>query len=321
MKVAVLYTGGLRTIIKTIKYLKQNVLLNSDVEVFACLQNDTYKSNAEWEEWIHNEIGSYLRDIIWFSPYDHHRNWILHREYMISHMNLDEGWKEYLKRSGSIIEYFQLYLAYLKMCNYEDTHYRFKYIIRMRPDIIITKPIDFHWLHWTDNEVEKRISLINSQLTLSNIPITPSNTLKYFMSTIISDDLINNTENIQANLTPSKTFIIPETATYINKFIKTTDYILTIRQNNLYICPRESFNLIPSLAYLYGSIISPITSPDLWFNAENQFRGACYFSGLTIFDYCTEFEDLSLEYTHKDNYLDSNGDIINPKMLWCIVRH
>ena len=33
----------------------------------------------------------------------------------------------------------------------------------------------------------------NNELTLSNIEVTPKNTLSYFMSTIISDDLIPKT--------------------------------------------------------------------------------------------------------------------------------
>lgn len=320
MKVAILYTGALRTIKKTIRYLKQNVLLNPDIYVFACIQNDTNISNSEWEEWIRKEIGSHLKSIIWFSPNEHHE-WISHRDYMLSHLNLIDYWKNFLKTGGSIIEYYQLYLAYLKMCKYEDTNYRFKYIVRIRTDTISTKPIDFHWLHWTDEQVKNRIETINSQLTISNIPITHNNTLQYFMATIISDDLIPNIKNINASLLPSKSFTMPETVSDINRFIKTGDYILTIRQNNVYVCHRESFNFIPSLAYMYGFIKSPLMCPDYWFNAENQFQGACYFSGLTIFNYETTFENKSVSYYNKNDYFDSDYNIINPTMLWCIVRY
>lgn len=321
MKVAVLYTGALRTIKKTIRYLKQNILLNSDVSVFACIQNDTDISNSEWEEWIRNEIGPHLKSIIWFSPNDEHQYLISHRDYIISHLNLFEYWKNYLKTGGSIIEYFQLYLAYLNMCKYEDTFYRFNYIIRTRTDTISAKPIDFHWLNWTDEQVVNRVETINSQLTLSNIPITHTNTLRYFMATIISDDLIQNIQNIYADLLPSSSFTVPETISDINTFIKSGNYILTIRKNNLYICYRDSFNFIPSLAYVYGFLRSPLMCPHYWFNSESQFQGACYFSGLTIFDYATIFENNSISVYNKDNYFDSDYNIINPIMLWCIVRN
>jgi hypothetical protein len=141
------------------------------------------------------------------------------------------------------------------------------------------------------------------------------------MATIISDDLIPNIKNITAELLPSKSFTVPETVSDINNFIKTGDYILTVRQNNLYVCHRESFNFIPSLAYMYGFIKSPVNSPHWWFNAENQFQGACHLSGLTIFNYYTEFEDNSINQYIEGRYFDSDYNIINPTMLWCLVRH
>jgi hypothetical protein len=240
MKTAILFTGALRTIKKTIKYFKQNLLINPDVDVFACIQNDTSIANNEWENWLKSEIGSHLKSLIWFSP-DQHPGWISHRDYMLSHLNILPHWKDYIRNSGSMIEYYQLYLAYLKMCEYEDTHYRMNYIIRARTDTIFAKPIDFHWLNWTNEQLENRIHSINSQLTLSEIPISPENTLKYLMSTLISDDLISNIKNICAEFMPSKHFSIPQTTTEINEFIKNGFYILTIRANNLYLCNRELF--------------------------------------------------------------------------------
>ena len=129
MKRAVLFTGALRTIKKTMRYFKQNILLNSDVDVFACIQNDTSTPNSEWESWLREEMGEHLKLIMWFSL-DEHQDWVSIRDKLISHLNLSDYWKNYIKTSGSIIEYYQLYLAYLKMCSYEDTHQTYKYIIR-----------------------------------------------------------------------------------------------------------------------------------------------------------------------------------------------
>lgn len=71
-------------------------------------------------------------------------------------MNIADHWRVYIKNSGSMIEYYQLYLAYLKMCNYEGTNnFKYEYIIRSRTDTIFTKPVDFHWLNWSDSDVEK----------------------------------------------------------------------------------------------------------------------------------------------------------------------
>ena len=318
MKVAVIFTGALRTIKKTIRYFKQNVLLDSDVDVFACIQNDTSTPNSEWESWIREEMGEHLKIIMWFSP-DEHQDWASIRDKLISHLNLIDRWKNYIKTSGSIIEYYQLYLAYLKMCSYEDTHQRYKYIIRVRTDTIFAKPIDFHWLNWTDSEVEERIQTINNELTLSNIEVTPKNTLSYFMSTIISDDLIPNIQNIISRYIPNQYGVIPTTALELNQYIKTGAYILVIRANNLYVVSRESFNLIPTLSYMYGFLKSP-HNDEYWYNAENQFQSACYFSGLAVFDYNTLFEDKSLYEYDEKRYFDLNFNVMNPAMLYCLVR-
>jgi len=318
MKVAVLFTGALRTIKKTMRYFKQNVLLDSEVDVFACIQNDTDIPNSEWESWIREEMGGHLKLITWFSP-DEHQDWISIRDKLISHLSLIDRWKNYIKNSGSIIEYYQLYLSYLKMCSYEDTHQRYKHIIRSRTDTIFAKPVDFHWLNWSDSDVEERIQTINTELTLSKIEVTPQNTLSYFMSTIISDSLIPNIQNIMTRYIPNQYNTIPSTAVELNQYIKTGAYILVIRANNLYVVSRESFNLIPTLSFMYGFLKSPYND-EYWYNAENQFQSACYFSGLAVFDYNTLFEDKSLYEYDEKRYFDLNFNVMNPAMLYCLVR-
>ena len=319
MKVAVIFTGALRTIKKTIRYFKQNVLLNSDVDIFACIQNDTETSNEEWDQWLKQEMGDHLKHTQWFSLSDH-TDWLSLRDKSLSNLTIDEGWKNYIKNSGSIIEYYQMYLAYLKMCHYESGHSKYDYIIRMRTDTIFAKPVDFHWLNWSDEQVEQRINRINEELTLSEIELTPENTLKYFMSTIISDDLIGNIRNVISRYIPNQTSPIPLSPSDLNNYIKNGLYILVIRANNLYILRRNLFNFIPSLPYMYGFLRSPYND-DYWFNSENQFQAACYFSNLALFDYNTLFEDKSLYEYDEKRYFDLDFNIINPYMLYCLVRN
>lgn len=319
MKIAILFTGALRTIKKTMRYFKQNLLLNSDVDVFACLQNDTQESNESIESWLYQEIGSHLKNLQWFNISEH-SDWNSLRNKQLSNLYLVEHWKNYLKTSGSMIEYYQLYLAYQKMCYYEDTHQRYKYIIRSRTDTIFAKPIDFHWLNLSDSQINDRIILINEELHLSDIEITPLNTLKYFMSTIISDQIIPNIQNIIPNYIPNNRPEIPQTPSEFNTYIKNGSYILTLRANNLYIINRELFNFLPTLCFAYGYLKSPHRD-DYWFNAEGQFQAACYFSGLTVFDYNTNFEDKSLYEYDEKRYFDLNYNILNPYMMYSVIRH
>ena len=319
MKVAILFTGALRTIKKTMRYFKQNLLLTPDVDVFACLQNDTNIPNSEWEEWLHQEMGDHIKHIEWFKLSEH-QDWVSLRDKLLSNLNLIDHWKNYIRNSGSIIEYYQLYLSYLKMCNYEDTHQRYSYIIRSRTDTIFAKPIDFHWLNWTDSQVEERITKINTELSLSNIEINTTNTLNYFMTTILSDSLINNIQHIIARYIPNSNPIIYTTASEINNYIKNGPYILTIRSNNLYIVSREYFNFIPTISHIYGLLKSP-HNDNYWYNSENQFQAACYFSNLSVFDYNSLFEDKSLYEYDEKRYFDLKYNILNPYMLYCLVRN
>lgn len=319
MKVAILFTGALRTIKKTMRYFKQNLLLNSDVDVFACVQNDTSTPNSEWEQWIRQEMGQHLKSIEWFSPQSH-PDWISIRDKLLTNLNIIEHWKNYLKNSGSIIEYYQLYLAYLKMCNYEDKNQRYNYIIRSRTDTIFAKPIDFHWLNWTDEEVSERINKISQELELSEIPITPKNIFIYFMCTIISDSLIQNIININTKYIPNQSTQIPSNSSELNKYIKSAPYILVIRANNLYIVNRELFNFIPTLPFIYGLLKSP-HNDEYWYNSENQFQAACYFSNISIFNYDTIFEDTSVYNYDEKKYFDLNFNLLCPYMLYCLIRY
>ncbi len=328
MRVAVIFTGALRTVKKTIKYFKKNVLLNTNVDVFACVQNDTTDSEQEWANWFNQQMNTHLKHLSWFST-NKYPHWIQHRDLLLDNIHLEESWKGYLRNSGSMIEYFQLQLAYMKMCQYESSNnLQYDYIVRSRTDSIYAKPIDFHWLSWTDEDVAKRVEVIQNEMKLCEIENTPQQFLKYFMCTIISDDLIPNLQFILADYTPSQVEILPKQTDTIsfesslNEYIKKGRYILTLRKNNLYIVRRDLFHLIPTLGTMYGFMRSPI-SDNYWFNAECQFRDACYYSCLSIFEYSTIFEEKSLEYPHywnEANFFDLDFNLINPRMLYCVVR-
>lgn len=319
MKVAVILTGALRTIKKTIKYFKKNILLNHNIDVFACLQNDTTEPNMEWATWFKNQIGNHLKSIIWFSPSEHHQ-WIHFRDNLLGHIHLQDSWKDYLKTSGSMIEHYQMYLSYLEMCQFEALNGHYSNIIRCRTDTIFGKPLDFHWLNWTDTEVENRMTKINLQLHQLGKTITPQLTLHYFMNTIISDSLIENIANIGSEYLPAKHISVPISPSQLNNYIKNGEYILTLRANLLYIVNRDSFQLIPGLPFLHLFVHSPHNT-DYWFNSEEQFQAICYLSNLTVFNYSTQYEAQSLYEYNEKQYFDENYNLISPHLLYCLVRN
>jgi hypothetical protein len=322
MKTAVLFTGALRTVKKTLRYLKENVLIHPDVHIFACLQNDNDESEAEWNEWFRQELGDHIKTITWFSD-AYYPSWALEREIMLRHMPLEDGWKNYLRNSGSMVEYKQLQLAYLAMSNHEQVHsFSYEYVIRARTDTIFVKKIDFHWLSFSEEQISDRLQLIEKKLLHENMDSSYSSVFSYFMSTLLSDDLLPNLKNIYIRYLPSEAEKSLPIATELRDHLHKGRYLLTIRGNLLYIVRRSLFHFIPSLASLYGTFRSPY-SDHHWFNAECQFKGAYYHAGLSCHDYSSTFEERPItekEHWTESDYFDNHFNCIHPHMLYCLVR-
>ena len=316
MNTAIILTGALRTIKKTISYVK-SMLCYGNVHIFACVQNDTLQSEEDWNNWFVEQIETI--SIIWFNS-DKYPGWIEQRNILLDNIHIENIWKEYLRTSGSMIEYYQLQLAYLNMCSYEKTNnIKYDYIIKTRTDSIFMKPVDFHWLNWMENEISLRMEKIQNEMPNVDVDVL----FTYFMCTIISDDIIPNMNQIMANYTSSPIDCSRQwNPLYIKKYIEEGRYILTIRKNNLYIVNRDYFYVIPSLGTMYGQFKYPY-SDEYWFNAEGQFRGMCYYSCISVYDYSSIFEETSLEYEHLWNgalYFDEEGKPLHNTMLYCVVR-
>jgi hypothetical protein len=299
MLIGILYTGALRTIIKTIKYMKDNLLLDDNRHVFACLQNDTSKKNIVWEQWLRNKLGNNLKSIEWYTPNT------FEKQEIIKTTVVPENWKNYLVSSGSMIEYHQLQLSYKKLCMMEHTKY--DYIIRYRTDTVFAKKIDFHWLNWTGEDVQQRLNNIKNKVSDDKVT-------EYFMGTLLDDCIIDNKDISIMSISNDI-----DNCSITSDYIKNGRYILTYRKNLLYIVKRSYFYLIPSIYNLYGTIRYK-HNDDYWFNSEGQFQGACYNSGLTIYDYESPFENMSLYDYNENNYVD-NGNIINKNIIYFVMRH
>lgn len=318
MRVAVFYTGMLRTIMKTIRYFKKNVL-RDNVEVFACIQNDTSLSNAQWTKWLEMELGGKLKAIEWFDSNNYSRfNEI--KKGLLENESIPSNWKNYLNNSGSIIEYQQLQLAYTKMFIYErKNQFKYDYVVRHRTDMVLGKPLDFHWLNLTKEDVNERLDKIKHHLNEHQIEATDNKLIYYFMTTLISDDLIDNIKNFIGDYIIHPSCNISLDSLY--DYIRSGKYIMTLRQNLFYIVKREYFYWIPSLGSFYCCIDHPMCEPVYWFNAENQFYSACYQSNLSIFNYKTCFDDESLYEFNESKYFTEEYTIKNPMMLYCLVRY
>lgn len=320
MKTVVILTGQLRTIRKTMRFLKRNVVFDQQ-DVFACLQNDTQESDESWAAWFHHELPG-LRGLIWFSETTC-PEWVPLRTRLVEAMNISNLWKDYLKNSGSMIEYYQLYLAYHALEHYEQ-HVGVQYdqLIRMRTDSVFLKPIDFHWLHWSVNDVTARWNRIAALLESHQMPCGSSDVFRVFMGTLLSDDVLTQTPLLFVRTLGHEQFAAPNTMEGVRDYLHSGRYLMGIRTNNLYVVRRDLFRLMPCLGTMYGMFRGPYEDP-YWFNAENQFINACYHANLTVYTYSTLQEEHSLVYASQWNgsdFFDEEGEPRHGHMLYCVVR-
>lgn len=324
MRTGVIYTGEIRTFEKTVSFLQKNVLLHPDVHIFAVLQSDDIPKH---EVLIRESLGEHLKSLIWLDKND--MLWLQLRDTLLNNMLAQDWVKNYLRNGGSMIEYYQMYLAYQELCKYEENNEKYEYIIRCRTDTLFNKPIDFSWLNLSEDNYNNRLSLLKE--FSSNV----RQQLSYFMSTLINDDLIKNL-NSQIDIYescefPTESYYLSfideylrnylEFPTYENilKYIQNGNYILTIRKNLLYIVKRNLFFPITNLYNSYGQH-NFFMNPH-WWNAESQFRSICAENGLSIFNYDSVYENKSISSYKTEDYFNSDGELINKDILYLLVRY
>ena len=304
MNIAVIYTGEDRTICDTLSYFKKNVLLNNNVHVFSVIQTNNIDSI---QKLIKLHMGDNLKSCEWFNKNDSVLNSIMYK--LVTNMDIDNKTKDYLLNSGSIIEYYQLWLGYIAMTGKENKEkFKYDYVIRYRTDIVINKAIDFTWLDMTADEIKRRMDII---YTITNNKDVEKNVI-YFMNSLIdfdrmdniiasSDCIVNNNSLDIQNLMNdnNKKFI-----NNLKKYIKSGRYIITLRKNLFYMIRRDLFSIIPTLGICYGTYKD---DGDYWWNAESQFQKLLTEQNITIFNSTTDIEDKSLYAYEKNNYYDSDN--------------
>ena len=311
LNIAILYTGQMRTMKKTLPYLKQNILLNDRVHVFAVVQRDTIEDPKSLLE---EQIGNHLKSFVSFIPND--PCFVAIRNNLLDTMNINQEWREFLTYGGSMIEYYQMYLAYLEMVKYERTHHsdmslrdpsaceplqclKYDFVIRMRTDIVLSIKMDFNWLDLTNDELDRRYRVISLRKNLRDPKIINA----LLMNTLINWGRLDYIEN-------------PDGSTYsyavekiTNDYLRNGRYIIAIQTNAVFIINRRDFSSISCIGLLYGTFSNENVVQ--WFNAENQLMNMCLNVGLNIFNSNTLYERVSGLRFQPETYLNQEGDLIN----------
>jgi hypothetical protein len=333
MKIAVIYTGDVRTIRKTMNLFKKNILTNENVHVFATLHAG---NPDDYRDWVKQEMGIHLKSLEWFDEL--HPAWVHNRDSLLANMPVESWVKHYLKTSGSMIEYYQLFMSYKQLVLYEYTHnMTYDYIMRCRPDVIVTRPLTFSWTDLTIDDIKTR--LLQSQQKTQSPHCFSLPAINVFMSCLL------HPERLQANILMDtmndfslfikddpylsqlfkehqQQLTLDETASLLQTYIKNGRYIITLRCNVLYFIRRSHFNHVAMLGLCYGMIKYPFpdNNPN-WWDAESQLRAICHESQISVFDSETVEECSSLYQYNPTEYFTESGDLKNLNICFFIMRH
>ena len=318
-KVAIIYTGETRTIETTLADFKNNVLLNNNYHVFGVVQSD----NIEHHNHIIRDIlGENLKTIEWFDK--NNPAWITLRENQIQKMPITDRWKDYLKNSGSMIEYYQMYLAYQALEKYEiENNIKYDFVLRFRTDTVLKDSINFDTI-FEKTYIKNILYKIKDHLNSDNI--ISEEILDLFMNSFYSENRIfyKNTDNPKIIVSDylNKLLEINDEELFINElmnYLKNGNYMISFRKNVIYFLRRDLMNYIHLLGITYGDYSDDKNS--YWFDAESQLENICTANNIDKFNSTTELEGNSLYNYQHLNYFNENGELKQDNYSFFIKRY
>ena len=283
-KIAIIYTGETRTIETTISHFKNNVLLNNNYHVFAIIQSD----NIEYYNKIITEtIGNNLKSLEWFDKNE--PSWLILRENQVQKMPITDSWKNYLKNSGSMIEYYQMYLVYQALEKYEiENNIKYDFVLRFRTDTILKDVINFDTIFektYIKNVLYKIKEHLNSDTIISE------EILDLFINSFYCENRIfyKNIDNPKIIVSDylNKLLQINNEEQFIDdlmNYLKNGNYLISFRKNVIYFLRRNLMNYIHVLGITYGDYLDEKNS--YWFDAESQLENICTINNIDKFNKC-----------------------------------
>lgn len=265
LQIAILFTGQIRTLLKTIENFKKNVLIpNTEhhiLHIYTCLEypeidnpSITKSYQQEIQNLFHDLFGKHVftTPIQWISSKDALCKFV--REKTVQSLTIHDHWKDYIgNRSGSVTEYYQLYKGFEQIEQYESqTNTKYDFFIRTRCDISIPHPLHFTNLQYSTEQIIQRFSIIQQTFPqhsaahciayyLTSIPqpleyAIPRITTPKFTLEIFYDQTSPSANTYARFLNPmhpeNPSFSIEEIALFIQQLLPSVR--LTYRQNLFY---------------------------------------------------------------------------------------
>lgn len=311
MKVAVLYTGEIRTLEKTTPFFRKHILNSTNADIFATLQGTI--SCDKFENIVKYDFQDNLKSLHWFSREEYKL-----QDHLINAMQLTPEWKNYLKNSGSMIEYYQLYLSFMKMREYEDVNgFKYDYVIRLRTDVVITRSFDFAWTQWSNEELKKHWNNVEEKIKGVDVDVDVAKTSKMsivhffhsFLSLkkVISPDIVDIIE-----MNDGEFFSKDNLKDAIQR-----KWLITVRKNVFYCGTRNAFADISRLGITYG--LNKLEKYEHWFDAESQLQTICEKNRISVFDMTTKLEGESLYQYNRQHYFDDKNQLLENDSVFCFI--
>lgn len=303
-KIAVFYTGSLRTFESTLDPFINHLLKpnQSNIHVFACLQNDKAKPNAMVASYLEDRLGKdVVKSIEWTDLKDpFYQDWMFRR---VENLPIENIWKDYLKTSGTVLEYTQFYKCFQAMSQQSLFQgWEYDYVVRLRTDVVVAHPIDF-----------------------SNIPVDDFDGLVEWLY----PERLKQGHFVEGPSIKFPSCSEGGAAATAAAAADCKKWILSIRQNVFYILPGSCAHVIADIGLYFGDV-RPRNDQEReqfprWFDAESQLQLSCLQKGVTVYNSTTEMEVKSLYEYSRANYYDYDAYNeylkINPQYMVFIRRH
>lgn len=156
MKVAILLTGQERTLPQIASYLRTNLVEPNNAVLFFAVETECPDrvtslfdgcviGGTDLRSSFRDDEYHALKHMIEVSNRPALREEVFHRE--------NETWPiSYVWNSGTFVQYYQVWKAWLLLLEYERTHGVFDMVVRWRTDVILTRPMILSKFTTTEDE-------------------------------------------------------------------------------------------------------------------------------------------------------------------------
>ena len=323
MKVALLLTGELRTLERTQQTILANLIIPNNASVFIHAENKSYDQTTKTELSVFTQYwGNHVKAAMFLSAVEQ-------REYKYI---LDYLWnckakisetvfkaktpvnREYLRNSGTIIEYYQIWKCYQLMRDYEKQQgQQFDLIIRSRLDAIFTLPL----------------ICANYYAPSASVADLSQTELFRWIQCFGQPQMMAHGDPPEAKfcqaLVQSKAWQNYRQDRNLGQLVASLPMVHCFRRNVVWVAARELVTKIAPLIYHFGDYDNG--DPYSW-NSENQFQSHLLEHNMIWSDYHPEVQEHYLiskssnlhVLIKTDKGWVVNTGVVDPKLVLTVIR-